>query len=107
MATRIKSPVQRRSSLPLTQVNENDLETLRNSSSYQIALEKLSGTRIVDQEVSAAAMLHAIFEVGMSAIKETAELEGYAHIAEKQSSAEIEKDRKEARRRRPSWADEE
>jgi hypothetical protein len=107
MASRIKSPVSRRTSLPLTETNEIDLSLLLESSSYQAALEKLTGTKIVDQEISSSALLHAIFEAGMAAVKKTAELEGYAQIASGISSASTEQKRKEARRRRPTWANEE
>lgn len=107
MATRITSPVQRRTSLPLTETNESDLSALLESSSYQLALEKLTGTKIVDQEISSSALLHAIFEAGMAAVKKTAELEGYAQIASGISLASTQQKRREARRRRPTWVDEE
>lgn len=107
MASRIKSPVQRRTSLPLTEKNESDLSLLLESSSYQSALEKLTGTKIVDQEISSSALLHAIFEAGMAAIKKTAELEGYARIASGISSASTQQKKKDSRRRRPTWANEE
>ncbi len=71
-----------------------------------MALEKLTGTKILDQEISSSALLHAIFEAGMSAIKKTAELEGYAQIASSISSTNIQQKKNEARRRRPTWADE-
>ena len=106
MATRITSPVQRRTSLPLTESNESDLPALLESSSYQLALEKLTGTKIVDQEISSSALLHAIFEAGMAAVKKTAELEGYAQIASEVSTVNDQRKRKEARRRRPTWSDE-
>lgn len=106
MTTRITSPVQRRSSLPLTEANESDLSTLLESSSYQMALEKLTGTKIVDQEISSSALLHAIFEAGMAAVKKTAELEGYAQIASEISVSSTQQKWKEVRRRRPTWADE-
>lgn len=107
MASRIKSPVQRRTSLPLTETNESDLSILLESSSYQSALEKLSGTKIVDQEISSSALLHAIFEAGMAAVKKTAELEGYAQIASGITLSSTQQKRRDARRRRPTWADEE
>ena len=107
MATRIKSPVHRRTSLPLTEINESDLSTLLSSSAYQEALEKLSGMKIVVKDASVSALLHAIFEIGMSAVKEKAELEGYAQIAASQSKSDFQKERRDSRRRRPTWADEE
>lgn len=107
MVTRIKSPVQRRTSLPLTKRNESDISILLESSTYQRALEQLSGTKIIDQEVSTSALLHAIFEAGMSAVKSSAELEGYSQIAEGISKVNLQQQRKDARRRRPSWSEEE
>jgi len=103
----MKSPVQRRTSLPLTEANESDLSALLESSSYQFALEQLSGTKIVDQEISSSALLHAIFEAGMAAVKKTAEIDGYAEIASGISLASAQQKRREARRRRPTWANEE
>jgi hypothetical protein len=91
----------------LTDENENDISTLLNSSFYQVALEGLSGVKIVGHDVSESALLHAIFEAGMSAVKESAELAGYAQIAAKQSKPTLAQDRKDARRRQPSWAEEE
>ena len=107
MATRITSPVQRRTSLPLTKRNENDISVLLESSTYQRALEQLSGVKIIGREVSTSALLHAIFEAGLSAVKSSAELEGYSQIAEGISKASLQQRRKEARRRRPSWSEEE
>jgi hypothetical protein len=107
MKSRIQTPVLRRASLPLTQKNENDLRSLLESSSYQNALEELSGTKIADKALSSSAILHAIFEVGMTTLKQKAELDGYAEIASAQGKLEVRSHRKDARRRRPSWADEE
>lgn len=107
MATRITSPVQRRTSLPLTKQNESDISILLESAAYQRALEQLSGTKIIDQEVSTSALLHAVFEAGMSAVKSSAEMEGYSQIAEGISKASLQQQRKDARRRRPSWSAEE
>ena len=77
------------------------------TSSYQLALEQLSGTKIVDQEISTSALLHAIFEVGISAVKVKTEMEGYSLIAENISKTNLQEQRQDARRRRPTWADEE
>ena len=107
MTTRITSPVQRRTSLPLTERNESDISTLLESSAYQRALEQLSGTKIIDQEISTSALLHAVFEAGMSAVKASAEMEGYSQIAEGISKANPHQQRKDARRRSPTWSHEE
>ena len=60
----------------------------------------------MDQEISSSALLHAIFEAGMAAVKKTAELEGYAQIASEFSTVNVQQKRKEVRRRHPTWADE-
>jgi len=106
MATRIQAPVVRRTSLPLTEQNERDLSKIRKSSSYQRALEVLSGRKIVDADVSTSALLHAIFEAGMAVVQKEAEITGYAEIASTQSVSEVKRHRGQSRRRRPSWADE-
>lgn len=106
MATRIQSPVLRRSSLPLTEQNEDDLSKVRESSSYQRALEVLSGRKIVEADVSTSALLHAIFEVGIAAVQKEAEMTGYAEIASTQSASEARAHRAQSRRRRPTWAQE-
>jgi hypothetical protein len=106
MATRIQSPVVRRSSLPLTEQNEEDLSKVRSSSSYQRALEVLSGRKIVEADVSTSALLHAIFEAGMAAVQKEAEIAGYAEIALSQSAKVMKEHRVQSRRRRPTWAQE-
>lgn len=107
MATRITSPVQRRTSLPLTEQNERDISALLESSSYQRALEELSGRRIIGQEVSTSALLHAVFEAGIYSVKAAAELDGYAQIADGVSQSNLQQLRDDARRRRPAWSIEE
>ena len=107
MAIRIQAPVVRRTSLPLTEQNERDLSKIRESSSYQIALEQLSDIKIFKARMSEAALLNAIFEAGIAAVRQRAELEGYAEIAASLSKVEIREQRKDARRRRPSWSEEE
>ena len=107
MTTRITSPVQRRTSLPLTEQNESDISTLLESSVYQRALEELSGRKIVDHEISTSALLHAVFEAGLSAVKKSAEMDGYAQIAEGISRNTFDQQHKQARRRTPSWSEEE
>lgn len=106
MTTRIQAPVVRRTSLPLTEQNERDLSKVRESSSYQMALEQLSGTKIFEVEISTAALLHAIFEAGIAAVRQEAELAGYTEIASSQSEVELKQHRSESRRRRPSWTEE-
>ncbi|MDP1720225.1 MAG: hypothetical protein Q8L08_04405 [Candidatus Nanopelagicaceae bacterium] len=107
MAPRIQAPVVRRTSLPLTEQNERDLSKIRESPSYQIALEQLSGTRIVKVKMSEAALLHAIFEAGIAAVRQKAELASYAEIASSLSEVELKQHRDESRSRRPSWSEDE
>ena len=106
MTTRIQTPVLRRTSLPLTEQNEKDLLLVRDSSAYQRALENLSGRKIVELDLSASALMHAIFEAGIAAVRKEAELIGYAEIAGKQSESATAERRVQSRRRLPTWVDE-
>ena len=104
--TRIRASVVRRPSLPLTEQDERDLARLRESALHREALARLSGAPEVTQEVSESALLHAVFEAGLAAVREASEEAGYAQLA-----VEIENETKShraaARRRRPSWVHEE
>lgn len=90
----------------MTERDERDLTLLRDSPVYQKALEQLSGEEVGQTERSEAALLHAVFEAGMEAIRQAAQEAGYALIAAEQLQHAKER-RDTARRRRPSWADEE
>jgi hypothetical protein len=105
MTTRVRARVVRRPSLPLTEQDDRDLLLIRESPTYKRALEKLSGEALGEARTSEAALLHAVFEAGVTAIRQTAEAEGYAMIAAEQATQEVER-RAEARRRRPAWANE-
>lgn len=104
MTSRVRARVVRRPSLPLSAQDERDLALLSSSSLHRDALVRLSGEDL-DDDVSEAALLHAVFEVGLTAIREATEEAGYAQLASDQAVAAIEH-RAEARRRKPSWADE-
>ena len=106
MAARIQSPVKQRKSLPLTAENEAEIVKVLQTSSYQQALEELSGRKIIDMDLSTAAVMHAIFEVGISAVRQQAEREGYAQIAASMVSLDSREQRKVARRRQPAWSEE-
>jgi len=71
-----------------------------------MALEQLSDIKIIKMKMSEAALLNAIFEAGIAAVRQKAELAGYAEIAAAQSESELKQQRSESRRRRPNWADE-
>ena len=106
MAARIQSPVKQRKSLPLTAENEAEIVKVLQTTSYQQALEELSGRKIIDMDLSTAAVMHAIFEVGISAVRQQAEREGYAQIAMSMASPDSREQRKVARRRQPAWSEE-
>ncbi len=106
MGTRLRDPIVRRPSLPLTAADEQQLQGLRESPESQAALEQLTGASVADPaEISEAALLHAIFKAGLRAVRHYAEEAGYAQLAE-QNAADDERRRSEARRREPSWAGE-
>lgn len=90
-----------RKSLPLSDRDLRDLDKLRGSDAHRAALARYTSTTVTETS-SEAAILHAIFEAGMRAVREQVEEQGYAQMA-----AERDYDQRAvARRRRPSWADE-
>ena len=105
MASHIRARVVRRPSLPLSERDERDLALLSSSPLHRDALVRLSGEDVADFSVSEAALLHAVFEVGLTAIREATEEAGYAQLAADQA-AEAARHHADARRRRPAWADE-
>ena len=105
MTTRIRAQIVRRPSLPLTERDERDLALLSSSPGHQEALQRLSGMES-PSTVSEAAVLHAVFEVGLATIRSAVEEASYAQLAAQQAEAAAQF-RAEARRRTPSWAHEE
>lgn len=103
MTMRMTSPVVRRPSLPLTANDEAELVRLREEPQYRQALQQLSGAPVGEGSTTEAALLHAIFAAGLTAVKESAEEAGYAVMAAEQDAQR----QMEARRRGPTWADEE
>jgi hypothetical protein len=105
VATRLSEPVKVRKTLPLTERDVADLERLRAPGPERTVLSELAGIRV--ESVTEAALLNIIFAAGMRAIREQAEERAYASAAaERIASGEAEEIRRSARRRRPSWADE-
>lgn len=100
MATRMRAPIVRRPSLPLTEQDERDLALIRESPAHRHALAQVSGAPD-DAELSEAAVLHSVFEAGLGVIHEAALEAGYAELAQAWEGS-----RDQARRRRPGWADE-
>lgn len=106
MAVRLNQPAKARKSLPLTERDLADLERLRGQTPERDALADLAGVVVVEG-VTEAALLHMIFTAGLRAIQEKAEELAYASAAaDRLASGEANEIRRIARRRRPSWADE-
>lgn len=106
MATRLNQPARVRKSLPLTERDLADLERLRGHTPERDALADLVGVVVVEG-VTEAALLHMIFTAGLRAIQEKAEELAYASAAaDRLASGEANEIRRIARRRRPSWTDE-
>jgi hypothetical protein len=92
-----------RKSLPLSQGDLDDLATLRGSLAHREALALLAGTPISTGD-SEAAVLHALVEAGLRAVRQQVEEDAYAQVAAEFDAAGRQAS---ARRRRPAWADEE
>lgn len=106
MATRLNQPVVRRPSLPLTAQDEADLDVLRDSPAHRRALSQLSpAAPDAATDLTEGALLHAVLQAGIAAIRAHAEAEGYQQLAA-QYAADTQRRRATARRRRPVWADE-
>ncbi|MEB3052136.1 hypothetical protein KV112_20725 [Mycolicibacter sp. MYC123] len=91
-----------RKSLPLYERDQMALTALRRSPTHLAILGELAGTA-VSESSSEAAVLHAVWEAGIQAVREQVEDAGYAAMAGDQETRERQAI---ARRRRPTWADE-
>lgn len=106
MATRFSEPMRARKSLPLTAADLAAVDRLRAPTMERDVLSELAGVRI--ESVTEAALLHIIFAAGLRAIREEAEQRAYGSAAaDRLASGQANEIRRIARRRRPSWADEE
>lgn len=104
--SRLVEPAKARKSLPLSEQDLIDIARLREETPEREALSEMAGVVIVES-VAEAALLRMIFEAGLRAIREKAEERAYASAAEdRRASGEADETRRIARRRRPSWADE-
>lgn len=99
------NPAVRRSSLPLTERNDSELAKLRGSEPHRKMLAELSEVSSFPADVSEAVLLHSLFEIGLKAVQDGLELQGYRQLAAEQLATAA-ASRSFARRRRPSWADE-
>lgn len=91
--------------MPLTDNDAADLDRIRTSAHYAEALVQLAPTPVVPASASEAALLHALVETGLAAVRHKAESRGYEQITEEQR-ADLKRRRSEARRRTPSWSNE-
>lgn len=106
MGSRLQAAVVRRPSLPITEHDATRLELIKESPELREALNLLIATPLPEGPVSESALLHAVFEAGLSATSSVVEEAGYAMIARSidDSASQL---KAEARRRAPSWAEEE
>lgn len=96
----------KRPPLPLTARDLEDLNKLRGEPPIWDALWNLARQEAPTGEVTESVVIHAIFTVGLRAIREAAEAASYAADAEDRRGEDAER-RAIARRRRPDWAGEE
>ena len=106
MATRMNERAVRRTTLPLTARDERDLDAIRSAPEYQeamaAALDLQPGERA---DVTDSVMLHFIFTRGLQSIQEEIEAAAYDRAAEERRATSAAR-RAVARRRQPSWANE-
>ena len=107
MATRMNERAVRRATLPLTARDVQDLDALREAPEYPTAMAAALGLDPnAATDVTESVLLHFIFTRGLQSLKEEAEEAAYDRVAMEQQATAARR-RAEARRRRPSWADEE
>jgi hypothetical protein len=99
-------PTVRRSSLPLTERDEQELALLRESTTHRNMVAQLNAVSTFSKDVSEAVMLHTVFEIGLRTVREALEEKGYAELAKQQAEEEPNK-HATARRSRPSRAGDE
>lgn len=97
MKSRMSRSVVRRPSLPLNADDERDLISLKMYPHFRMALAELAASEPDPSiDVSEGVLLHAVFEVGMAAVRERAEFMSYQESA---SDAEYVADMRKANRR--------
>jgi hypothetical protein len=105
MAARLNQRTVRRSPLPLTERDLTDLASFRGPGPAREALARLAAADLPEGDITESALLHAVFEAGLRAVRETAEELSYAADATAYQAEDAER-RRIAHRRRPHWADE-
>ncbi|HVV75041.1 MAG TPA: hypothetical protein VHC43_03320 [Mycobacteriales bacterium] len=101
MGARYAQSVVRRAPLPLTETDIRAVEALRVSGPQRAALMRLLPEDL-PSDISESGLLHALFEVALSRVREEVEAAGYAELALQQDDTVR---RRAARRRRPRWSD--
>jgi signal transduction histidine kinase len=104
MVTRLNERPVRRSTLPLTTRDLADLASLRDPGPARETLGHLAPGGLPPGDLTESALLHAVFEVGLRAIRERAEELSYAADAASYEAEDAER-RRIARRRPPSRED--
>lgn len=92
-----------RKMLPLTDQELHDFDLLRESETYREALGHL--LHEMPSSRSEAAILHAVFAVGLKAVKEQAEAEAYAANAAEFNAEMAERRAARKHRKRPASMD--
>lgn len=103
MTSRLHQPTERRTPLPLTARDIEDLARLRAQTPEREALRDLADVPLAD-EVSEALLIHAVFTAGLRAIREAAEARGYAQLAAQEEASGETADRRAISQRRPPRA---
>lgn len=90
-----------RKPLPMTSTDLTLVQSVREDSAYREALMAASG-RSLGEHPSEASVLRAVFEAGAASVREQVETVGYAELSAQRDTEA----RRIARRRQPTWADE-
>lgn len=91
MTTSLRHKVAKRTSIPLTHQDLDDLAAISGSPSALVALD-------VDTSMSEAALLHRVFQLGVKHAYELLDDRGYAQLAEDPERAEFHRVAKARRR---------
>jgi hypothetical protein len=105
MATRTSGRIARRATLPLTESDLADLERMKSDRVLRAALDELTSGDLGSADVTESALIHAIWAIGIRAIRDHAETAGYLDLAASFTTEELQERRHYATRNRSSWAD--
>ena len=105
MAIRTSGRIARRATLPLTDGDLADLEQMKSDPALRTALDELTSGDIGSADVTESALVHAIWVIGIRAIRDHSEAAGYLDLAASFTPEELEVRRHYATRNRSSWDD--